>query len=420
MPWTPQDATDYLESLELFGWRLGLERMRKLTSVMGFPQNRFASIHVVGTNGKSSVARMIAALLDVRGIRAGAYVSPHVGSWSERILIGDEPVADDVFAASVERTAQAAETVNRTLEEGEAVTQFEALTAAAFHALAASGVDVAAIEAGLGGRLDATNTIPSRMTVLTSIGLDHTEWLGESEVEIASEKLAVLHDHTTLVCGQLGVEVAELARRTAEERNVELVWAPSGPGPDVRLRAPGGYQRRNFSVAMSAVEAWTGSENREADRAVAESLQLSARMQLIGGEPPLLLDAAHNADGARALAEALPEVADGRPVVGCIAILADKDARAMASALAPLLAHAVCTEVPAAEVPGPADRSSLSATELASELTAAGVPATEAVTDPRAALDRARELAGERGGVALVTGSIYLLSHLWTARRAQS
>ena len=169
------------------------------------PQHRFASIHVVGTNGKSSVTRMTAALLEAHGVSAGRLRSRRTpragpsGRWSAA-----RRSAPAEFAAAVERVAEAAETVNRGLDEGEAVTQFEVATAAAFVALAAARVEAAVIEAGLGGRLDATNTIPSRVTVLTSVGLDHTEWLGETELEIAAEKLAVLRDHTTLVLGRVG------------------------------------------------------------------------------------------------------------------------------------------------------------------------------------------------------------------------
>ena len=186
--------------------------MHKLSTLLGLPQHRFASIHVVGTNGKSSVTRMIAALLEAHGVSAGACVSPHAARWSERILVHGEEIGAAEFAAAVERAAAAAETVNRTLEEGEAVTQFELATAAAFVALANARVKAAAIEAGLGGRLDATNTIPSKVTVLTSVGLDHTEWLGETEEQIAAEKLAVLRDQTTLVLGRVSPPVARTGR----------------------------------------------------------------------------------------------------------------------------------------------------------------------------------------------------------------
>ncbi|HEY1854529.1 MAG TPA: hypothetical protein VGG40_08075, partial [Solirubrobacterales bacterium] len=220
------DPDAYLDSLEPVGWRLGLERMNRLTTALGLPQRRFASIHVVGTNGKSSVTRMAAALLEAHGVPSGACLSPHAARWTERTLIRGQEVSPAAWAEAVEQVARAAEGVNRTLEEGEVVTEFEAATAATFVALARARVKAAAIEAGLGGRLDATNTIPSRVTVLTSIGRDHTEWLGETELEIAGEKLAVLRDHSTLVLGRVSVPVRELAERTAAEHGADLLIAP--------------------------------------------------------------------------------------------------------------------------------------------------------------------------------------------------
>jgi dihydrofolate synthase/folylpolyglutamate synthase len=397
--------------------------MRRLCTLLGLPQHRFASIHVVGTNGKSSVTRMIAALLEAHGLRAGACVSPHAARWSERVLVDGEEIGAAEFAAAVERTEQAAEAVNRRLEEGEAVTQFEVATAAAFVALGAARVEVAAIEAGLGGRLDATNTIPSRVTVLTSVGLDHTQWLGESEEEIAAEKLAVLRDHSTLVLGRVGAPVAALARRTAEERGARLVVAPEDPGAGIRLRASGRFQRRNFALACAAVEAFLGAQiDSERTAAVAASIAIPGRLERIADAPPAYLDAAHNADGAAALAEALPALAAGRPVVACLAVLADKDAAAMARALAPALDRAVCTEIPSAPAtpaaggPRTADmdrfsarRRSVPAAELARACEEAG---TDAEAEPAfgAALRRARELAAERGGVLVVAGSHYALA----------
>jgi dihydrofolate synthase/folylpolyglutamate synthase len=337
----------YLESLEPIGWRLGLERMRKLTTALGLPQHRFASIHVVGTNGKSSVARMTAALLEAHGVGAGACLSPHTSRWTERTLVHGEELGVAEWADAVEQVARAAEGVNRTLEEGDAVTEFEAATAATFLALASARVEAAAIEAGLGGRLDATNTIPSRVTVLTSIGLDHTEWLGETEVEIAAEKLAVLRDQTTLVLGRVSPAVEALAERTAAERGARLIRAAEDPGPELRLRAPGGFQRRNFALAMAASEAFLGELDPELVAKVAASVPVPGRLERIAERPPTFVDAAHNPDGAAALAEALPAVTGGRRVVACLAILADKDAAAMVRALAPALDRAICTELPA-------------------------------------------------------------------------
>lgn len=406
------DPNAYLDSLEPIGWRLGLERMHKLTTALGMPQHRFASVHIVGTNGKSSVARMTAALLEAHGVGAGACLSPHAARWSERTLIHGEEVGRAEFAAAVEKVARAAEGVNRTLEEGEAVTQFEAATAATFVALAGARVEAAAIEAGLGGRLDATNTIPSRVTVLTSIGLDHTEWLGETELEIAAEKLAVLRDQTTLVLGRVSAEVEGLAERTASARGARLVRAPEDPGPDVELRAPGGFQRRNFALAATAAEAFLGELDPERVRKVAATLTVPGRLEQIATQPPTFIDAAHNPDGAAALAEALPSVTEGRRVVACLAILADKDAEAMVGALAPVLERAVCTELPAAalEAHGRPGAASHSAAKLAAICEGAGLPA-EHEHGFEAALRRASRLASEEPeGVLLVTGSHYVLA----------
>jgi len=377
--------------------------MRTLSTLLGLPQNRFASIHVVGTNGKSSVTRMVAALLEAHGIFAGACVSPHAARWSERILVHGKEIDAAAFAAAVERTAQAAEAVDRGLVGGEAVTQFELATAAAFIALANARVEAAAVEAGLGGRLDATNTIPSKVTVLTSVGLDHTGWLGESEEEIAAEKLAVLRDHTTLVLGRVSPTIRGLAERTAIERGAELVVAPQDPGPEIPLRAPGRFQRRNFALAGAAAEAFLGELDPERVRAVAAEIEIPGRLERVGDDPPVFLDAAHNPDGATALAEALAEIAASRPVVGVLAILADKDAQAMVEGLAPALTHAVCSELPAS------GRRGFGAAELLRACESSGLEA-EAEADLAAAVARGRELASERDGILLVTGSHYALA----------
>lgn len=382
------------------------------------PQHRFASVHVVGTNGKSSVVEMTAALLEAHGVSTGAYLSPHTERWSERIRLGGVEIPADAFGEAVERVSQSVEVVNRALDEGESVTQFEAATAAAFVALAAARVEFGIIEAGLGGRLDATNVLPSRVTALTSIGLEHTEWLGETEEEIAAEKLAVLRDHSTLVLGRVQGGVRSLAERTAAERSSRLVDA-ADPDPRLKLAVPGAYPRRNFAVALAAAETVLGPLDPERVRAVAEGLELPGRMQLVDGEPPLILDAAHNPDGARALAESLGEVAGDAPVIACVALLADKDAAGVMEALAPRLELAVCTELPAERLAraGRPGARSLEAVKLAELADRAGI-ATEVVSEVPAALNRALEVARERHGVALASGSHYLLAYATRVRNS--
>lgn len=354
---------------------------------------------------------MTAALLEAHGRRAGVYLSPHTDRWSERVRIGGAEIGGGEFGAAVERVAQSVETVNRSLEEGESVTQFEAATAAAFVALAQAGVEFGVIEAGLGGRLDATNVLPSKATVLTSVGLEHTQWLGETEEEIAAEKLAVLRDHSMLVLGEVGAGVRELAERTARERNASVV-AAGEHDPDLELAIPGAYARRNFAVASAAAQAVLGPLDPDRVHAVATGLDLPGRMQLLDGDPPVVLDAAHNPPGAGALAEALPEALGGVPVVACLALLADKDASGVVGQLAPRVDLVVCTELPAdllAHAGRPAARS-LDAEQLASAAREAGL-ATEVVREPAAAVRRAVEEARARSGAALVSGSHYLLRY---------
>ncbi|MGA8747086.1 MAG: cyanophycin synthetase, partial [Solirubrobacterales bacterium] len=362
------------------------------------PQHRFASIHVVGTNGKSSVTRMIAALLEAHGLSVGACISPHAERWAERVLIHGEEIGPVEFGAAVERVSQAAEVVNRTLDDGEAVTQFEAATAAAFVAFAAARIQVGVIEAGLGGRLDATNTIPSRVSVLTSVGLDHTEWLGESEAEIAAEKLAVVRDNSTLVLGRVSPAIASLAERIAAEHGARLLRAADDLSADFYLRAPGPFQRRNFALALAAASAFLGELDHGLVAEVAATLTVPGRLEQIAEHPPTLIDAAHNADGAAALAEALPALAAG-PVIACLAILLDKDAAAIVRALAPALEHVVCSELPAdlLAAHGRPGAASHSAAALAALCADAGLVA-EVRPNLSEALRRARELAAATSG----------------------
>jgi dihydrofolate synthase/folylpolyglutamate synthase len=354
---------------------------------------------------------MTAALLDAHGVAAGASISPHLERWSERTIVRGAEIGAEEFAAAVERTAEAVAAVDRGLEEGEAVTQFEVATAASFLALASAHIDVAVIEAGLGGRLDATNTIPSRVTVLTSVGLDHTEWLGETEEEIAAEKLAVLRDATTLVLGRVSNPVRSLAERTARERGAGVIVAAEDPGEGIRLRARGPFQRRNFALARAAAEAFHGELDPGIVAAVAAGVTVPGRLEQVAGQPPVFLDAAHNADGAAALAEALPGLGQG-PVVACLAMLADKDVSGALAALAPVLDHAVCTELPpgALTTQGRPGATSCPAEELAGECRAHGLVA-EAESALGAALALARDrAAASPNGILIVTGSHYLIA----------
>jgi dihydrofolate synthase/folylpolyglutamate synthase len=406
---TPEEAEARLLSLELFGMRFGLDRMRRLMTSLGHPERKFRSIHVVGTNGKSSTTRMIAAILTHHGHRVGSYLSPHLVGFNERIRVDDHDITPQQLADAIERALRAAEQVNRSSGPDDPVTQFELLTAAAYSELAEQHVEVAVIEAGLGGRYDATNVIPSSVQVLTSVGLEHTRWLGPTITAIAREKLDVVRPESTLVLGPgMHPDALLVAEEIADERGATIVQAEADP--HAAVGALGIFQRRNFAVARAAAQAFLGKLDENAVVAAAADVRVPGRLQVVDQRPLTLLDGAHNPDGIAALAESLPDLltarsGDGR-VVAVLSVLDDKDAVAMLRSLVPLCDLLVLTATQNPRVlPPPTLRSLLD--QLAPEV----VIESEIVREPHAALARARHLAGS-DGVVIATGSLYLIADL--------
>jgi dihydrofolate synthase/folylpolyglutamate synthase len=411
--WGSEEAERHLRSLELFGMRFGLDRMRRMMTALGSPEQRFESIHVVGTNGKSSTTRMIAAILQRHGLRTGAYTSPHLISYTERVQIGERDLDGEAFAAAISRAARAAEHVNHTLSGDDHVTQFELLTAAALWAMAEREVQVAVIEAGLGGRYDATSVIDSRVTVLTNVGLEHTRWLGPTVTDIAEEKLAVLRPDTTLVLGSdLAPEALAVAERVAREQDARIVPA-DGTSGETRLAANGPFQRRNFALARAAAETYLReleiAPREDAVRAAAAETLVQGRLQIVAEDPLTVLDGAHNPDATRALIEALPEILDPRPprpLALVLGVLEDKDAASMLRALLGRCERAWFTAPPSSRALSPAALQS-----LARQL---GFDTVVCEPEPARALADAQRWARERGAGAavLATGSVYLVGDL--------
>ncbi len=408
--WTEVQAERQLRSLELFGMRFGLDRMRRMMTVLGSPERRFRSVQVLGTNGKSSTTRMLAAMLERHGLRTGAYLSPHLVSYRERIRVAERDVEGDAFAEAIARASWAAERVNRTLAGEDHVTQFELLTAAAFWLMAESGVEVAVVEAGLGGRYDATSVLAPDVTVLTNVGLEHTRWLGPTVSDIAEEKLAVVGVGADLVLGaDLAPAALAVAERVAAERGAHIIRAAGGSGgPARRLGARGSFQRRNFALASAAAAAYLGRVgiplSDDALAAAGAATDVPGRLQLLGGEPPTILDGAHNPDAVAALVEALPEVLPAGPLALVLGVLEDKDAALMLRMLLPLVDRAWFTAPPSSRALTPAALES-----LARQL---GFAAAACEPRPERALAAAREWAAGRGGSVLVTGSVYLVGEL--------
>ena len=434
-------AEGWLLGRELFGIRPGLGRMLALLRELGDPQAAFDAIHVVGSNGKTSTVTMAAALLERRGVPSGAYVSPHLVSFRERVLVGGEPATPGVFAAAVERVRVAAEALEARPAGAEGaldgpVTQFEAVTAAAFLVLAGSGVRCAVVEAGLGGRWDATNVLPrpepgaadrlpagrtTGVAVLTSISLEHTRWLGDTVAKIATEKVAVLRPGGTLVLAAgLPADAHDVAEARAAEQGGTLVEAAADPGDDVPTPGAAHYQRRNLATAVAAVGAYLAGaqapdagRDPEAERDVATRVVVPGRFEVVDGPrpdapdapgPTVIHDGAHNEAGFVALADALDAARPARPLVAVVGVLDDKDPVEMLAAL-----RGWCD---ALVVTAPSNPRRLAPTALAAAAEAA-LPGVEAhvVDGAHDALARARTLAGH-GGTVLVTGSLHLVADL--------
>jgi len=367
---TVPSSTRWVESLS--PWPadgFGTERMRALLRELGDPQRRFPAIHVVGTNGKSTTTRLTEALLLDAGVSAGSYLSPHVRGWGERIRVGGEE-AD--FEAAVAAVRPAAEALG--------ATQFEVLTAAALVAFAAAEVDVAVVEAGLGGRHDATNVLETRVVVLTSVALDHMDVLGDTREAIAAEKLAVVQPGSTVVLAE-----EEWRGLAAENGAAEVVVTAHS----------------NLALAVTAAESFL---DRPVDPHAADGVELPGRLERRGESPLEIWDGAHNLAGLGWLLPRLPS-ADGWTVV--CSILRDKRPGMMLEALSVLGPVLVATES--------RNGRALPAAELAA-LASAHFERVEIEPDPEAARARGLELAGADGAV-LVTGSLYLLADLSAADR---
>jgi dihydrofolate synthase / folylpolyglutamate synthase len=364
-------ADAYIDSLQLFGMRFGLERMRGLLDRLGNPEREFDAIHVVGTNGKGSTTLFAEALLLAEGVATGAYLSPHLTSFKERIRIGGHQIEAAAYEAAVLRVRDAV---------GADVTQFEALTGAAFAAFAAAGVEWAVVEAGLGGRLDATNVLArSRVQVLTNVSLEHTELLGDTREAIAAEKTAVVPPGGTVVIGEPGWEGFVPQARTVRQVTVA-----------------GTYQDQNRAVAQAAVELALG---RDVDPAPMQAVTVPGRMEVRGRDPLEIWDGAHNPAGMQRLVSELPGLVGDRRSVAVFSALAEKDVRGMIDLL-----RGPCPTIVATQS---TNSRAMPADTLGS---LAGGPAEP---DPVAARERAIALAG-RSGAVVICGSLYLLHDLTT------
>jgi dihydrofolate synthase/folylpolyglutamate synthase len=403
---------------------LGLERVTKLVEALGSPHKAYRTIHVVGTNGKSSTTRFISALLEAQGLRVGAYVSPHLITLAERQMINSVASSEEDFCDLVARIRPVAEGLERTFAPGESLTQFEVLTAAALLYFKEQACDVAVIEAGLGGRLDATSVISSEVQVITTIGREHTELLGDTPSDILREKAAVIPPGGRVAAGALdarlkaelkdicvgrgarcyflGDEFVVLADPRAESFDI---FGLHGCYTDLRLKVLGTYQRANAAVSVAAVELFGGRElDGAAVRAALASTGVPGRLEVISTQPLCIFDGSHNPPGMEETMRSLDQILERRRLIAVVSILRDKEASEMIRHLVPRCDIIFATQSTSARA--------LTADELAAIIAEAGRgPEVFVDPDPRSAMVSAYRLATSNQ-VILATGSLTLISDL--------
>ncbi len=421
---TYAEALDYLHSLYRFGSRLGLERVRRLLELCGNPQESVRAVHVAGTNGKGSVTAMVASILREAGYKTGMYISPYLEHFTERIQVNGKEIARRRVAELVTRVRPL---VDAMVAEGyEHPTEFEVVTALAFLHYAEESTDLVALEVGLGGRFDATNTVNSLVSVITNISFDHMDRLGTTLPQIAYEKAGIIGERGTVVTGASG-EALKVIEDTAAQRCARLivvgrdvtfdevssdhrrqllnVRSLSHDYRELEISLIGRHQQANAATAVAAVEALAWSGYQVVPAAVRSGLARArwpGRLEILGRDPMVLIDGAHNADGARVLAEALRDIVPHRKLVLVLGLLGDKCVRDILSQLVPLADEVVVTR--------PVSPRALAPEVLAREVAAFDRPvwASESIA---AAVEYALSRTGP-GDAVCIAGSLYLIGHV--------
>ncbi|MFZ5477702.1 MAG: bifunctional folylpolyglutamate synthase/dihydrofolate synthase [Myxococcota bacterium] len=403
-----------LDRLANAGIRLGLQRMRAFLASVGDPQRKWPAVHVAGTNGKGSVCRMVAAMLEKQGYRVGVTTSPHLQDVNERIRIGAKPISDEDLDGLLRRVAEARDRWAAAEGlEGDALTYFEFTIAAAFLWFAEQGVDVGVVEVGMGGRLDATNVLDPLVSAIVTVGLDHTDQLGPDHAAIAGEKAGILKPGVPAVIGPLNSEAMAVVRSVAAERGTPLhvfgedFFATGSSDAftyrrgrteieGLRLVLAGDHQVVNAAVALRIVELLP-PELQVGELAARDGL-LAARNRgrLEWLAPDLLVDGAHNPDGATVLGGYLARLPRDRRRTLVLGAGTDKDVRGVGFTLAPQVDRVFTTSCAHPKARAPA--------EVASQLEGLPVPVS-----PAGPIEEALPLARESGDLVVVAGSLFLV-----------
>ncbi|MEU7845283.1 folylpolyglutamate synthase/dihydrofolate synthase family protein [Micromonospora sp. NPDC049114] len=407
-----------------------LDRIESLLDLLGSPQRAYPAIHLTGTNGKTSTARMIDSLLRAFGLHTGRYTSPHLETVRERISLDGEPVSEERFAAVYGEIKPLAELVDARSDEP--LTYFDMTTALAFATFADAPVDIAVVEVGLGGAEDATNVIQAGVCVITPIGLDHTEWLGDTLQDIALAKAGIIHPGATVIaaaqeeeaarpllerCAEVGATIAReggefgvLSRAVAVGGQVLKLQGLGGVYDEVFLPLHGAHQAQNAAVALAAVEAFLGAGARrqldiEAVREGFATASSPGRLERVRSAPTVLLDGAHNPHGMAATVTALQEEFAFSKLVALVGVLADKDASSLLELLEPVADVVVVTRNSSPRAMPTKELAALAAEIFGEERVEVAEELPDAIELAVALAEE--DVPGELSGVGvLVTGSV--------------
>lgn len=407
-----------------------LSRIRALADHLGDPQLTYPSVHITGTNGKTSTARMVTALFGALGVQAGTYTSPHLQTIRERIRVAGEPIAPERFAEVHAGVAPVADLVDARRGEGEdRVTYFELLTAMAYWWFADHPVDVGVFEVGMGGTWDATNLVRGEVAVITRVELDHPE-LGGTPAAVAEEKAGIVKPGSVVVSAEqrddvapvldravdrngarlllLGRDVAAVDRRLAVGGQVVTLVTPTRRYPDVFVPLHGRHQADNAALAVGALHAFLGGLADVDDGLVQDAfgaVEVPGRLEVVGRDPTVVLDGAHNPAGAQRTAEAVGEEFAFRDVILVVGCLQGKDLAGVLAPFREVASHVIVTTPPPTRVPGvPVDELAAVAREVWSGTSVA----IEAAATVAEAVEKATGVTGPSDGV-VVTGSLSLV-----------
>lgn len=406
-----------------------LDRIRAFCEVLGDPQHSFRSIHLTGTNGKTSTSRMIDTLLRALELRTGRFTSPHVERMSERISIDGEPLGDEEFVRAFNDVAPYTHLVDS--DQPFPLSFFETVVAMAYAAFADAPVDVAVVEVGMGGTWDATNVIDADVAVVLPVSVDHTSYLGENPGAIAREKAGIIKPDSIVVMAEQPLDAATVLLERAQEVGATVAREGLEFGVVSRVAAVGGqvvtlqglrgrydevflplfgaHQAQNAAVALAAVEAFAGDAELDDElvRAAFAEVTSPGRLEVIRRSPTIVLDAAHNPAGARATAAALEDSFQFAPLIGVVGVMADKDHEGVLAAFEPHLAHVICTQS-STERALPAQALAEAALDVFDEDRVTVVPDLAAAIEAAATLAEAGEAFGSPlgSGAVLVTGSV--------------